>query len=84
MVLDHNVQLSLAGGYWLRRARVMDRHRLEVVGGILDRDALVALGCFVEIIAYAARVFVPVDRPQVLEAVLRRHPVATVLEGQAA
>lgn len=83
-LLDRSVQLSLEGGLWLKRARVMDRWRIEVVGGRTDRDALVALGCFVEIIAFTPRVFVPVDRPEVLEAVLRRHPLQTVLDGAAA
>jgi len=83
-VLDRNVQLALAGGLWLKRTRVMDRWRLEIVGGRLDREALVALGCFVEIIAFTPRVFAPVDRPEVVEAVLRRHPVQTVLDGVAA
>ncbi|MDI1326990.1 MAG: strawberry notch family protein [Brevundimonas sp.] len=83
-VLDRNVQLSLEGGLWLKRSRVMDRWRIEVVGGRTDRDALVALGCFVEIIAFTPRVFVPTDRSEVVEAVLRRHPVQTVLDGAAA
>ena len=83
-LLDRNVQLALEGGLWLKRARVMDRWRIEVVGGRTDRDALVAAGCFVEIIAWAPRVFVPVDRPEVLEAVLRRHPVQSVLDGAVA
>ncbi len=83
-LLDRSVQLSLEGGLWLKRARVMDRWRIEVVGGRSDRDALVALGCFVEIIAFTPRVFVPVDQPEVLEAVLRRHPVQTVIDGAAA
>lgn len=83
-LLDRSVQLSLEGGLWLKRARVMDRWRIEIVGGRIDRDALVSLGCFVEIIAFTPRVFVPVDRPRVLEAVMRRHPVQTVLDGEAA
>ncbi len=83
-VLDRGVQLSLEGGLWLKRARVMDRWRLEIVGARADRDALVSLGCFVEIIAFTPRVFVPVDRPRVVEAVLRRHPVQTMLDGAAA
>lgn len=83
-LLDRSVQLSLEGGLWLKRARVMDRWRIEVVGGRTDRDALVALGCFVEIIAFTPRVFVPVDQPRVVEAVLRRHPVQHVLDGAAA
>ncbi|MFA4952333.1 strawberry notch-like NTP hydrolase domain-containing protein [Brevundimonas sp.] len=84
ILLDRSVQLALEGGLWLKRARVMDRWRIEVVGGRTDRDALVALGCFVEIIAFTPRVFVPIDRPAVVEAVLRRHPVQTVLDGAAA
>ncbi|AQR63187.1 methylase [Brevundimonas sp. LM2] len=83
-VLDRNVQLSLSGALWLKRSRVMDRWRLEIVGGRTDRDALIALGCFVEIIAYTPRIFAPVDRPDIVEAVLRRHPVQSVLDGTAA
>jgi hypothetical protein len=81
--LERGVQLGLAGGLWLRRARVMDRWRLEVVGGAGERTALVALGAFTEIIAYTLRVFVPVDRPEVVAAVLGRHPVVQVLEPGA-
>ena len=62
----------------------MDRWRAEVVGGSAHRSAMLALGCFDEIIAWTPRVFVPVDRPEVLQAVLRRHPVEHVLEGRAA
>ncbi len=79
-VLERGLQLALAGGFWLRRARVMDRWRLELVGGASQREAFRALGCFVEIIAHTPRLFVPVDRPEVLGAVLRRHPVETVLD----
>ncbi|TAJ68722.1 MAG: methylase [Phenylobacterium sp.] len=79
-VLERGVQLGLDGGYWLRRARVMDRRRLEVVGGAGDRAALVALGCFTEIIAYTLRVFVPVDRPEVAAAVVARHAVVQAIE----
>ncbi|WP_068879391.1 strawberry notch-like NTP hydrolase domain-containing protein [Phenylobacterium sp. CCH12-B4] len=82
-VLERNVQLGLAGGLWLRRARVMGRWRLEVVGGAGDRAALVALGCFTEIIAYTLRVFVPVDRPEVAAAVIGRHAVVQALEPGA-
>ena len=81
--VERGVQLGLAGGLWLRRARVMDRWRLEVVGGASDRAALVALGCFTEIIAYTLRVFVPVDRPEVAAAVVGRHSVVQALEPGA-
>jgi hypothetical protein len=61
----------------------MDRYRLEVVGAASQRASFTALGCFVEIIAYAPRVFVPVDRPEVLTAVLAKWPVQTVLPKAA-
>ena len=79
MVLSEGVSLSLTGGMWLRRARVMDRWRLELVGGAGHRSTLLPLGCFVEIIAYAPRVFVPTDKPDVLTAVLAKYPPQTVL-----
>ncbi|MFC5342925.1 strawberry notch-like NTP hydrolase domain-containing protein (plasmid) [Brevundimonas staleyi] len=78
MIVREGASLALAGGFWLRRARVMDRWRIEVVNAGRDRQAFVLLGCFVEIIAYQPRVFVPVDRPTVLEAVLARHPAAAI------
>ncbi len=83
MVLKDGVSLSLAGGYWLRRARVMDRWRIEIVNAGRDRESFTLLGCFVEIIAYQPRVFVPVDKLAVLEAVLARCPVG-VVEAAAA
>lgn len=79
-VLERGLQLALEGGFWLRRARVMDRWRLEVVGAAALREAFRAMGCFVEIIAYTPRTFVPIDRPEVVAAILRRHPVQTVLD----
>jgi hypothetical protein len=79
--LERGVQLGLASGLWLRRARVMDRWRLEVVGGAADRAALVALGCFTEIIGYTLRVFVPVDRAEVAAAVVARHAVVQALDA---
>ncbi len=84
MILDRNASFGLSGGLWARRARVMDRQRIEIVGGAAHRAALTAIGCFTEIIAYSPRVFAPVDKPEVLAAVLRRFPVEHLLEGAAA
>ena len=61
----------------------MDRYRMEVVGAASQRSVFTALGCFVEIIAYTPRVFVPVDQPDVLTAVLAKWPVQTVLPAAA-
>ena len=83
MVLGENTSIALSGGMWLRRVRVMDRYRLEVVGAAPQRATFVALGCFVEIINYTPRVFVPTDKPEVLTAVLAKWPAQTILPAAA-
>ena len=83
MILQDGVSLSLASGLWLRRAKVMDRMRIEVVGAASQRSAFTALGCFVEIIAYAPRVFIPTDKPEVLSAILAKWPAQTILPRAA-
>jgi len=83
MVLSENTSIALSGGLWLRRVKVMDRYRLEVVGAGPQRAMFVALGCFVEIINYTPRVFVPTDKPEVLTAVLAKWPAQTILPAAA-
>ncbi|MBN9319060.1 MAG: strawberry notch family protein [Caulobacterales bacterium] len=83
LVLEEGTAFSLAGGLWLRRVRVMDRWRIEVVGAGNQRPMFVALGCFVEIIAYTPRVFAPADRPEVLGAILDKWPPQSVLPKAA-
>ncbi|MBI1684214.1 strawberry notch-like NTP hydrolase domain-containing protein [Caulobacter hibisci] len=83
LILQENLALSLATGLWLRRAKVMDRWRIEVVGASAQRQTITQLGAFVEIINYAPRVFVPTDKPEVLTAVLARWPVQTILPAAA-
>ncbi len=82
-VLEEGSALCLAGGLWLRRAKVMDRYRLELVGAASQRSAFMAMGCFSEIIAYTPRVFVPLDKPEVLAAVLAKCPPQSVLPKAA-
>jgi hypothetical protein len=83
LVLADNSAIALANGFWIRRARVMDRYRLEVVGAASRRADFQALGCFVEIINYTPRVFIPVDRPDILDAVLARWPAQSLLPAVA-
>jgi hypothetical protein len=83
LVLEDGAAVCLAGGLWLRRAKVMDRYRLEVVGAATQRAAFHSLGCFTEIIAHTARVFVPVDQPEVVAAVLAKWPPKSVLPKAA-
>jgi hypothetical protein len=83
LVMAEGASVALTGGFWLRRAKVMDRQRLEIVGGAAQRSTLVAMGCFVEIIAYTPRVFAPVDKPEVLTAILAKWPAQTILPKAA-
>lgn len=78
MLIAEGKQLALAGGMFLRRARVMDQWRLEVVGGLSERAALMALGGFVEIINHSARIFLPVGQEAILRAVIKRFPVQSI------
>ena len=59
MILKDRQSISLTEGLWLRRARVMDSWRIELVNGAKHSAEGQALGCFVEIINYQPRVFVP-------------------------
>ena len=83
LALQEGSAFALAGGLWLRRAKVMNRYRLEVVGAASQRAAFTALGCFTEIIAYTPRVFVPVEKAEVLEAILAKWPPQSVLARAA-
>ncbi|ODT84432.1 strawberry notch family protein [Phenylobacterium sp. SCN 70-31] len=83
LVLGEGASVALAGGLWLRRAKVMDRQRLEIVGAASQRSTFTALGCFVEIISYTPRVFVPTDRPDVLTAILAKWPAQSILPAAA-
>jgi hypothetical protein len=83
LVIEDGSALCLAGGLWLRRAKVMDRYRMEIVGAAAHRATFTALGCFTEIISYTPRVFVPTGQPDVLAAVLAKWPPQSVLPKAA-
>ncbi len=76
-LLKEGVSIGLVGGLWLRRAKVMDAWRIEVVGAQAQRRAFQALGCFVEVINYQPRTFVPTGG-EVLARVLERWPAESV------
>ncbi len=83
LVLRQGGAIALAGGLWLRRAKVMDHYRIEVVGAASQRTTFAALGCFTEIINYTPRVFVPTDQPDVLKAILAKWPPQSMLARAA-
>jgi hypothetical protein len=77
-VMERGAGVALAGGLSLRRARVMDAERFEVMGfsdGAVDQ--LKALGLMSEIITWRLRLFIPTTGAgiAVLGALLDRHPV---------
>jgi hypothetical protein len=77
-VMERGAGVALAGGLSLRRARVMDAERFEVMGfadGAVDQ--LKALGLISEIITWRLRLFIPTTGAGVaiLGALLDRHPV---------
>ena len=86
-VMEQGARVHLAGGLSLRRSRVMHANRLEVTGfGPNDLPALKAIGCFMEIIQWQTRAFVPLAaepfgaKPSsgiapALDALLREHRV---------
>ena len=83
MILVDGAGVCLAGGLWLRRAKVMDRYRIEIVGGAPQRAAFQAIGCFVEIIAYTPRLFAPAGNSEVLAEILAKWPIQSVLAKAA-
>lgn len=83
-VMERRASLPLAGGLTLRRSRVMNTDRLEVIGySAAHLSSYKTLGCFTEIISWATRLFVPVNRPEILEKLLEKHPVTVDLKEAA-
>jgi predicted RNA methylase len=82
MLLNEGASIAIAGGVWLRRARVMDRWRIEVVGAAAQRSAFQAVGCNVEIINYQPRLFCPTGG-EVLGRVLKAWPAQSVVAKAA-
>jgi len=77
MVLHDGTELELSGGFWLRRVRVMDSWRIEVVNGRARLQEFKLLGAFVEIIQHAPRVFV--SSPDALTRILAKWPASRIV-----
>ncbi|MEZ5784344.1 MAG: strawberry notch family protein [Rhizobiaceae bacterium] len=75
-VLDGTSIISLAGDMTLRRVRVMNDNRVELIGFIDGmRDWLRSIGLFSEMISWKLRFFVPVteEGPAILKKLTQRH-----------
>jgi predicted RNA methylase len=85
-VLDGRSILTLQDGLQLRRVKAMGTHRIELMefsDGMVNR--LKTFGLMSEIIAWKLRLFVPtgVNGPEVLAALLARHPLAAIEDRSA-
>ena len=86
-VLERASVLQLADGLQLRRARVMNEHRVELTGFTEGmRERLRAMGLFSEIIAWKLRFFVPVgaEGPKILARLIELYPLIGVADRDAA
>jgi hypothetical protein len=86
-LVEGRIGLQLADGLILRRSRVMNDYRVELIG---STDATVprlkALGLISEIISWKLRLFIPTGAqgPAMLASLLDRHPLVGVTARTAA
>jgi hypothetical protein len=86
-LLDGRIGLQLADGLVLRRSRVMNDWRVELIGfteAMVPR--LKALGLISEIISWKLRLFIPTSGQgsPMLASLLERHPLVGVTDRAAA
>jgi hypothetical protein len=86
-VLERGATLQLEGDMTVRRSRVMNAERVELIGftdGMVER--LKADGLVSEIISWRLRLFVPTGAagPAILGRLIDRHPVGRVIDRAAA
>jgi hypothetical protein len=85
-LIEGRIGLQLADGLVLRRSRVMNDYRVDLIG---FTDAMVprlkALGLIPEIISWKLRLFIPTnaDGPSILAMLLDRHPLIGVTDRSA-
>src|SRR5690606_9125721 len=83
LINEGKVTAHLADGLVMRRARVMNEHRIELTGftsGMVD--ALKARGLFGEIISWKLRLFVPVGEAgkAIFESLTDRWPLTEIAD----
>jgi hypothetical protein len=86
-VVDGRSVLRLTDGLQLRRVRVMNDYRLELIGFTEGmRDRLRAMGLFSEVISWKLRFFVPVGAAgeEIVAHLIERHPITGLSDRDAA
>ena len=78
---DSDIDAAMAGN--LCRCGTYIRIRRAIKNAAAKRSLFTALGCFTEIIAYTPRLFVPIDQPDILSAILAKWPPQSVLPKAA-
>jgi hypothetical protein len=88
LLREGHTVIDLIDGLQLRRSRLMQVNRIELVGfGPTAVDRLKAMGLFSEIISWKLRLFVPDDTilgAEVIERLFARHPLSRILDRKAA
>ena len=88
LLREGHTVISLTDGLQLRRSRLMQVNRIELIGfGPTAVDRLKAMGLFSEIISWKLRLFVPDDTilgTEVIERLFARHPLTRILDRKAA
>lgn len=88
LLREGHTVISLTDGLQLRRSRLMQVNRIELIGfGPTAVDRLKAMGLFSEIISWKLRLFVPDDTvlgSEVIERLFARHPLTRILDRKAA
>lgn len=87
LLRDGHTSLDLAEGLQLRRSRVMNDWRIELIGSTDTlRERLRAMGLFSEIITWKLRFFVPTDSNGVaiIGKLLERYPLQHICDREAA
>lgn len=86
-LVEGRIGLQLADGLILRRSRVMNDYRIELIGFTeATVPRLKALGLISEIISWKLRLFIPTSEqgPSILAALLDRHTLVGVTDRAAA
>ena len=75
-VMEQRNSLTLISGYQLRRSMVTGQPRLELTDVEASKlSDFKSMGCFTEMIQWKTRLFVPLNAPDILDAILVKHPV---------
>lgn len=83
-MLEQRTPLSMINGFNLRRSLVMGQARLELVGADANSlEEFKMFGCFIEVIQWKTRLFVPIDNMDVLTGILDKYPIGRNCEEAA-